>query len=133
MKKRIFSMVMAVLMLFTFNIGAYAESTVQPRYSYTNSVLARLSVESQQAVCTGIIDCNSSVTKVTVKIILQKKGVFKWNNVTTWTDEVNGDNYSRSYRYGPVDSGKYRVKVEATVYAGTASENVSATSSTVTV
>ncbi len=133
MKKRIFSMVMVVLMLLTFNIGAYAESTVQPRYSYTNSVFARLSSESQQAVCTGVIDCNSNVTKVTMKIILQEKGLLKWNNITTWTDEVNSNRLSTSYHYGPVDSGKYRVKVEATVYAGTSSESVSATSSTVTV
>ena len=133
MKKRIFSMIMAALMLFTFNIGAYAEGTVQPRYNYTVSVTPSLSITSSQAKCSVVITGNTNVTRIKVKIILQEKGLLNWNNITTWTDEVNSNRLSTSYHYGPVDSGKYRVKVEATVYAGTSSESVSATSSTVTV
>lgn len=133
MKKRIFSMFMAALMLFTFNIGAYAEGTVQPRYNYTVSVTPSLSITSSQAKCSVVINGNTNVTRIKAKITLQKKGVLKWNDVTSWNDDVSDYRLSTSYRYGPVDSGKYRVKVEATVYVGTASESVSATSSTVTV
>ena len=89
MKKRIFSLVMAVLMLLTFNISANAQSCMQPRYSYTVSVTPRLSITSSQANCSVIITGESEVTKIKVKIILQKKGLLKWNNVTIWTHEVN--------------------------------------------
>ncbi len=133
MKKRIFSLVMAVLMLLTFNISTYAESAVQPRYDYTVSVTPTLSITNAQARCSVVITGNTNVTKIKVKITLQQKGLLKWNDITSWTDEVNNTRLSTSYHYGPVDSGKYRVKVEATVYAGSSSETISATSSTVTV
>ena len=133
MKKRIFSLVLAVLMLFSFNMGARAESMVQPRYNYAISVTPGLSVSSAQANCSAVVTGVTEVTKIKVKIILQEKGLLKWNNVTTWNDEANSTRFSANYHYGPVDSGKYRVKVEVTMYVGTASETISATSSTVTV
>lgn len=133
MKKGILSLALVVFMLFTFNIGVYAQNTIQPRYSYTSSIGSRLAVQSQHAVCSGVITGNSGVTKITAKITLQKRGVLKWNDVTTWTNTVNGNILNLEYRYGPIDSGKYRVVIEATVYAGSSSENVSKTSSVVTV
>ena len=134
MKKRIFSLVLAVLMLFSFNMGARAESMVQPRYSYTNSVDASISFRSGQLTCSGnIVGKKGTTTRIQYQLILQKKGVLKWNTVTTWSDSVSSYETTDTKHYGPVDSGKYRVKVEATVYAGTSSETVSATSSTETV
>ena len=133
MKKKILSLVMAMLMLISFNIGAHAEGMVQPRYNYAISVTPGLSVSSAQANCSAVVTGVTEVTKIKVKIILQEKGLLKWNNVTTWNDEANSNCFSTNYHYGPIDSGKYRVKVEVTIYVGTASETVSATSTTVTV
>ncbi len=61
MKKRILSLILAVLMLFTFNIGANAETAVQPRYSYTNSNDAIIKTQ-------GTVLC------------VDKKGKFWYNN-----------------------------------------------------
>ena len=133
MKKRLLSLVMAALVLFVFNISVCAEGAVQPRYTYVNTIAARLTVQSGNAVSTGVVTANSSVTSVKVTLKLQKKGILKWNTVTTWTDYVIDNDAEMEYRYGPLDSGKYRVIFEATVYAGSSSETVSATSSTVTV
>ena len=132
MKKRIFSLVMAVLMLFTFNIAANAQTTVQPRYNYTASVNAKLTISSQQANCTaGIVGFQGTTTRIKTKITLQKKGLLSWSNVTSWSNDVYNYKASYAYHYGPLDSGTYRVKVEATVYAGSASETITQYSSKV--
>lgn len=133
MKKRIFGLVLAVIMMLTFNIVASAETTVQPRYNYTTLNSASLSVTSLQAACSAKVNGTSQVTKIEMEMILQKKGLFGWNKVTSWSTVVNGRICSLEKNYGPVDSGTYRVYVEATVYVGTASEKVTATSSQVKV
>lgn len=132
MKKRIFSLVMAVLMLFLFNFSTYAETSVQPRYSYTASISAGLTINSQQARCSADIQGYSgTTTRIKVKIILQKKGLLSWSSVTSWSSDVYDDYYYNSYHYGPLSGGTYRVKVEATVYAGSASETITSYSSQV--
>lgn len=133
MKKRIFSLVLAVLMLFTFNMCASAETAVQPRYSYTNYVKGELNISNLQAKCIGSVDGADNVTCIKMKVTLQKKQLLWWDDVTSWQYDVNDSVVSRSYNYGPVDSGTYRVHVEATVYVGTASETVSDTSSSLKV
>ena len=132
MKKRVFSLLMAVLMLVLFNFSTYAQSAVQPRYSYTSSVAPGLTIKSQQATCLADVEGYSGVTtRIKTKIILQKKGLLSWSNVTSWSDDVYDDNSFNSYRYGPLSGGTYRVKVEATVYAGSASESITSYSSQV--
>ena len=132
MKKRILSLVMAVLMLVLFNFSTYAQSAVQPRYSYTSSIGAQLTINSQQATCTAQIQGVPGVTtRIKSKIILQKKGLLSWSNVTSWSNDVYDDYSFNSYHYGPLSSGTYRVKVEATVYAGSASETITKYSSQV--
>lgn len=132
MKKRIFSVVLAVLMMFTFNIGAIAQTPVQPRYNYATSVNAGLEIKSQQANCSATVEGLSGVTtRIKTKITLQKKGLFSWSNETSWTVDVYDDYSSNSYHYGPLDSDTYRVKVEATVYAGSSSETITTYSSQV--
>jgi hypothetical protein len=132
MKKRIFSLVMAVLMLFLFNFSTYAETSVQPRYSYTASISAGLTINSQQAQCTSnVVGYHGTTTRIKTKIILQKKGLFSWSSVTSWSSDVYDYVASYGYHYGPLSGGTYRVKVEATVYAGSASETITSYSSQV--
>lgn len=132
MKKRILSLVMAVLMLVLFNFSTYAQSAVQPRYSYAYSVNAGLIISGQQAQSTAnIVGYHGTTTRIKTKITLQKKGLLSWSNVTSWSDDVYDYVASYGYHYGPLSSGTYRVKVEATVYAGSASETITDYSSQV--
>ena len=119
-------------MLVLFNFSTYAQFAVQPRYSYTWSVAAGLTIKSQQATCSAdIVGYSGVTTRIKTKITLQKKGLLSWSNVTSWSDDVYDDYSYNSYHYGPLSSGTYRVKVEATVYAGSASESITSYSSQV--
>ena len=133
MFKRILALVMCVVMLCSTGLIANAETAenqVQPRYSYTNIISATLANSGGKALCIGDVNGYDGITtKIVLTVILQKKSLLWWSDVKEWTTTAN-TYYATYSKTVEVDSGKYRVRVEAKVYSGSNYENVDCTSQT---
>lgn len=104
------------------------ETAVQPRLSYTNYVDASLSFSSTgTAYCIADVQGYQGITtSIHIKMELQKYTVLWWSTEYTWEGSTNGYYHALS-KSRSVSSGKYRVKVTATVYSGSNSEEVEVT------
>lgn len=134
MLKRILALVMCLVLMCGMSIAVSAESgnnQVQPRYSYTNIVSATLRNSSGKALCVGDVEgYPGTTTKIVLTMTLQKKTLLLfWGTEKEWTITVN-DYTAALSKTVSVDSGTYRVKVEAKVYSGSNYENVDCTSPT---
>lgn len=134
MLKRILSLVMCLVLMCGMSIAVSAENSqnqVQPRYSYTNTIGATLSNSSGKALCVGDVNgYPGTTTKIVLTMTLQKKTLLLfWSTEQEWTTTVSSYKAALSKTVS-VDSGTYRVKVEAKVYAGSNYENVDCTSPT---
>lgn len=126
MTKRIASLILAFVLVFVGSIAVNAEVTdnaVQPRYSYTSSTVNALTISNGVATCSAQLTGYSNVTKIRITMTLQKKGLLWWNEVDTWTATYY-QTYAVMSKTADVNSGKYRVKVEFTVTAGSNSEDI---------
>lgn len=146
MFKRIFSLVMCIVLFFSVGIVANAESSVstndsiipatnyneiQPYYSYANTVTTTLRNSSGKAQCLAdVVGFSNSTTKITITMTLQKKTLLWWSKVEEWTTTVSNYYATLSKTY-TVESGKYRVKSVYTVYSGSENETITDYSSTV--
>lgn len=134
MLKRILSIVMCLVLMCGMTIVVSAESSenqVQPRYSYTNTISATLRDSNGKALCGGDVNgYRGTTTKIILTVTLQKRTLLLfWNTEKEWTTTVN-DFMATISKTVAVDSGTYRVKVEAKVYSGSNYENVDCTSPT---
>lgn len=133
MFKKILALVMCFVLMCGMGVVASAETTenqVQPRYSYTNIISATLANSGGKALCVGDVEGYSgTTTKIVLTMTLQKKGLLWWSKAQEWTTTAN-TYYATLSKTVAVESGKYRLKVEATVYSGSNSEEVSCTSQT---
>ena len=126
MTKRITSLVLAILLLFTGSVAVSAatgEETVQPLYDYTSSTSVNLSVSNDTAYCTAQLIGYASTTKIVITMTLQKKTLLWWSEVDSWTTTYN-DNVAMMSKSCSVGSGKYRVKSKFVVYCGSDSETI---------
>lgn len=139
MKRRIcafLTMLMMVFVLPTTFVHAEAQvmnappgdSVAQPLYAYTKSVRSNLSISGTTATCTSTVNGAANVTKIVATQYLQKKVLWWWTEVDHWPKTVNGNYLSMTNTKTGLDSGTYRVVVEATVYCNGGSEDVSAES-----
>lgn len=139
MLKRIISLLLSIVLLCSVSTVAYAQNPdaiqennialqaadVTPCFEYTNSTVTSLSIStSGKATCsTSITGYSGVTTKIVIKMTLQKKTLLWWSAQETWTTTIN--NFVGSLvKSATVDSGKYRVKVEYTVYSGSNSEEI---------
>lgn len=133
MLKKILALVMCLVLMCGMGVVASAETAenkVQPRYSYTNIITATLTNSGGKALCGADVEGYSgTTTKIVITMTLQKKTLLWWSEVEEWTTTSNTF-YATLVKTATVDSGKHRVKVEATVYSGSNSEEVSCTSQT---
>lgn len=134
MLKKILALLMCVVLMCGMTMAVSAESSenqVQPRYSYTNTISATLRNSNGKALCIGDVNGYRDITtKITLTVTLQKRTLLLfWTTEKEWTTTVN-DFMSTISKTVSVDSGTYRVKVEAKVYSGSNYENVDCTSPT---
>ena len=130
MTKRIISLILVVFLLFTgsFAVSAtVADGTIQPRFKYTSSATVNLSVSNNVAYCTAQLIGNTNVDKIRITITLERRGVLFWNEVDTWTATYYDDDAIMS-KTCSVNSGKYRLNADFTVYCGSDTEDISVTS-----
>ena len=129
MLKKIISLVLSFVLLLTVSTVAYAqspiESDIMPCFEYTDSTYASLSIStSGKATCsTSITGYSGTTTKIVIEMSLQKKTLLWWSNQETWTSTINNF-YGSLVKNATVDGGKYRVKVNYTVYSGSNSEEI---------
>lgn len=108
--------------------GVAVTEPIVEEYAYTQAVSSTLSFNGATATCASSVAGKSSCTRIEATQKLQKKTLWWWSDVQTWTASVNS-NYLSMTNYGTASSsGTYRVRVEATVYSGSNSENVYADS-----
>ncbi len=126
-------MLLSTVLLLSMNVWGGAivsaeETAVQPRLSYTNYVDAALNITSAgTARCTADVEGYDGITtSIHIKMELQKYTVLWWSTEYTWEGSINRYYHTLS-KSRSVSSGKYRVKVTATVYSGSNSEEVEVT------
>jgi len=134
MLKKILALVMCLVLICGTGIMVSAESAekqVQPRYNYTSEISATLRNSNGKALCVGDVNGYSgTTTKIVLTVTLQKKTMLLfWANEKEWTTTSNTF-YATISKTVAVDSGEYRVKVEAKVYSGSNYENVDCISPT---
>lgn len=115
---------------YTVTVSEEGESQVQPRYSYTNVISCLLSKSNGKALCVASVGGYSgTTTKIVIKMTLQKKTLLWWSKVQEWSSTTNSHSAAMSKTVA-VESGKHRVKLVATVYSGSKSEEITMYSET---
>lgn len=116
MSKRIITVILCLSMLFSFCCIANA-ADVQPRYSYCRSMSVNLSFSDGSAICRSRCDGYKDLTDfISVEMTLQKKVLWWWDDVTSWSATYSSATASMSETHN-VGSGTYRVKTEFTITA----------------
>ena len=139
MSKKLTAMLLCVVLMCSFSTVAYAqnpavitpdelvqtESDIMPCFEYTNTTATSLSIStSGTATCTARLNgYNGITTKIDIKMTLQKKTLLWWSEVDSWSTTIN-NSYGALTKTASVGSGKYRVKVDFTVYSGSNSEKI---------
>lgn len=109
---------------YALTVSESGESQIQPRYDYTATISCSLNNSSGKAQCVGVVGGYSgTTTKIVIKMTLQKKTLFWWSKVQEWSSTTNAHTAAMSKTVS-VDSGTYRVKLVATVYSGSKSEEI---------
>lgn len=134
--KKIITLTLVLLILFSLSAGitVYGLSAdekdssthsgiVAPYYDLTNSISARIYISDQTAICGGTVNGKSSVNKIEMEMTLQKKTLFWWSKVETWT-LTEYSSTATMEKSKAIDSGTYRVEVKATVYNVSSKETV---------
>ena len=123
MKKRLFCLIMAVIMLTIATLPVFA---VQPRWSYTSSVNFTIYFDGEEGSIEGSVLGHTDVTKIEGTITLYYKNFLgfwsktgdKWNVSTV-------SNYLIINQVFTATSGKqYKAELDVDVYSGSNSENI---------
>ena len=139
MSKKLIALILCVVLLCCLSTVAYAEnpvaiepnvlmqsdSGIMPCFEYTNTTATSLSISSSgTATCSTSLNGYTGVTtKIVINMTLQKKTLLWWSEVDSWSKTIN-DSFGSLTKTASVGSGKYRVKVEFTVYSGSNSEEI---------
>lgn len=109
---------------YAVTVSENGESQIQPRYDYTAKISCLLSKSNGKALCVASVGGYSGITtKIVIKMTLQKKGLLWWSKVQEWSSTTNSYTAGMSKTVS-VESGKHRVKLVATVYSGSKSEEI---------
>ena len=128
MTKKLLSIFLAALMLVMVPLSVSAETTVQPRYTYTAMHSTTLIINDDVAIVESFVDGYSTVTSIKMTLTLQKKVLWWWDDVTEWSDIAPRDSLTMS-ESTTIGSGTYRAKLVAVVCSGTESETIEGYSS----
>lgn len=117
MSKRIITVILCLLMLFSFCCIANAAGVQPRRYSYCSDASVKLTISSGTAYCKSGVSGYADLTRsVSIDMTLQKKVLWWWDDVTSWNAAYSGE-YASMSRTESVGGGTYRVKTEFTITA----------------
>ena len=93
------------------------ESIMPLRYSLIKSISASLVIDNNIAYCTGRVTTQEVVASIKITMTLQKYSGGDWITYAQWSQTKYNTRDFMLQRNTPVDSGSYRLYVEATVTA----------------
>lgn len=140
--KRIFSLMIAVVMIMCLSVTAFALDEEPPvpiepiePYLYTKKITSYLNISSNIATCVSeVIGYPSQVTKIEITQTLQETfSGNSWYYIAGWSKTYYSSTAVYSNTKSPIGSGHYRVKTEAKVYNGSSYETIISYSTIVTV
>ncbi len=127
-KKSILSLILALVLISTLAITVYAAelstSQPQPRYNYIGSYSGTFDVHVFSCDCGATISGMGGVTKVKIKMQLQKENDGVWSTVETWEKSANSSVTSLSGSASISPLSNYRLKTTLTAYTATDSETL---------
>ncbi len=130
MKKSIISVLLALIMIFTVAITAFAavvdDNLVSPCYTYIGSTATSFTVNTFSCSATGDIGGRNGVTKVKIKLQLQKENDGVWSTVETWEKTFNSSTGALAGSASISPFSNYRLKATYTAYTSTDSESLTA-------
>lgn len=133
----IISVIMCLLSIYISTTSAYAavapnEQEIEPLYIYTQSNTASLKINNGTATCYATITGYPQLaTKIKITMILEKRTLWWWDEVKSWTNTKEGYYHSLAKKCA-VDSGTYRLRAVYVVYsANNKSETITGYSSEV--
>lgn len=105
--------------------GIAVETPITPMWENTNDVRLDLYFVDGEAECVGIINGISGTSKISATFKLERKGLFGWSLVNSWSKSSNGDSLS-FFETDAVSKGStYRLSVTAKVTTNGVTETVS--------
>lgn len=96
-----------------------AEDGIMPLYLYMSQWFCGLDKQGNNLVCTTSVEgYEGIVQEIRIEMTLQKKGLFFYSDIITWTDAFYADS-ATMVRYYEFESGaKYKLKSYIEVYHG---------------
>ncbi len=127
-KKIIFSLLLAIALSYCLSIFSYAKSISDNQYEvlsmYVNKYSGSFSTSGVTCDMYASINGTPNVTKVNIKLELQKKKDGEYSTVGTWEETYNSTagKFTKSKAISPW--GEYRLKATVTAYVGSKSESI---------
>ncbi len=129
MSKRILTLVLCIIMMFSS--GVVAQASVEELNNRSVTYYTNLYISNGTANCFSMMNVSDSVTKVVVTMTLQSKTLWWWSTEETWTSTQYSNSISLS-KSTSVTSDTYRIKTDFEIYTGTTVETITLYSSEVT-
>lgn len=138
MKKKIFALILAVSMVFTLGVPAFASekaglsspgSGIHVMWENTGMVTACLNFSGDRAECTSEIYAKSGTTKIVATGLLKRVNSNGTTTVKHWTVTSYGDTLYFDKQYYVSSGYTYEFEIDAKVYRNGTVEYVSETDS----
>ncbi len=125
LSKKVSSIVTVFVLVVSLSIvSCLAFATGPMKSQATLSAKTAISKNGTTATMTASVRGNSSVTKISTKMELQKKNGSSYSTVKTWSSIANSSSASLKKTAVVSNSASYRVKTTFTVYTGSSSETI---------
>lgn len=120
--KKVISMLMCLLLCFSFPVTSSAETVshngFQPYYEKASEAKSELTINGTTATCKSTLKGDPNVTKIIAVQTLEKQGfLWIWDTYddTEWTKTVYTNTLTMSNTKSGLSSGKYRLKTVFTL------------------
>lgn len=144
MKRKLFSLAMAAVLMLTVNVSAFAaekpgqalgrgyaqaaaDSDFHVMYTNTDEIAADLLFDGTNANCAGLVDGKSGTTKIVATLMLKRVNGGNTTTVKSWTKTVYGESLLMEQNYYVTSGYDYNLELIAKVYRDGTVETVSFT------
>lgn len=111
-----------IVCLVAISASSVLENREEVRSTYINSIDARINVGTLNTTVKGQIQGTTNVTRITIKLELQKKSSGSYSTIKTWEETFYTDAASKTESKITSPFSTYRLKATFTVYTSTNSE-----------
>ncbi|HEX3027637.1 MAG TPA: hypothetical protein VHR42_10515 [Clostridia bacterium] len=135
MKTKIVSLVLALTLMFTFSVPAFAKTASGPSGDIhimlinTDDATSMVSFNGDCADCSAIIHAKTGTTKIAMTGVLKRVTDNGTTTVKSWTKTVNGETLTFDKNWYVASGYDYEFEVLAKVYRNGTMEAISVTDS----